>query len=374
MNSFHPRRYGKIAVLLVILTWPAAARADDISESGKAALRMLEGVSIFGDMRVRYEGVFDDTTIGDNHGRFRLRLGLKKSFGNFASLTFRGASGSEAIPTSPNQTFTGNFTPKSFNIDQAYGVLRPAENFEILGGKMPTPFFATDLLWDGDLNPEGLAQKIHTTVGRQDVSLIFGQFIFNSSAAAEDGYLLGFQAVTAHEFQEGSRVTVAPAVTQIIRPNATLVVGLNGNLTNAAGTALNSDFQIVNIPVRFETAMKSGTPISVDFDYAHNHGAKSFNGKTYGDGYLAEVSAGRAKKRGDWMAKYRYARIEPDAVLSAFNDSDFSFTDTKGHRVRLNYVAWDFLQFSATGFFLKPVRPNVRPDRSRIQIDATLSF
>ena len=374
MNSSHTRRYGKIAVLLTILMWPAAARADDISESGKAALKMLEGVSFFGDMRVRYEGIFDDTTIGDNRGRFRARIGLKKSFGNFASLTFRGASGSEAIATSPNQTFTGNFTPKSLNIDQAYGTIRPLANFEISGGKMPTPFFATDLLWDGDLNPEGLAQKIRAKIGAYEVSLNFGQFVFNSSTTAEDGYILGFQAVTVHELQGGSRVTVAPAVTQVIRPTATLGVGVNGNLTNAAGTALISDFQIVNVPVRFETNLKSGTPFWVDFDYAHNHGAKSFNGKTYGNGFLGEVDAGRAKKRGDWMAKYRYAQIEPDAVLSAFNDSDFSFTDSKGHRIKLNYVAWDFLQFTGTGYFLKSVRPGARPNRSRIQIDATLSF
>lgn len=362
------------AVLLLFGAFHPAALAADPAAGGSSVLRMLEGLNVFGSVRVRYEGIFDDTAISNNRGRLRLHAGFSKTFGDIASLTFVGTTGSTAEPTSTNQTFTGNFGPKSFLVDRAYGTLRPVSNLELFGGKMPVPFVRTDLIWDADLNPEGTAQKLRIPFSRGAAFVNMGQFVFNSSATTEDGYLVGFQAGLTHQFRENTRLTIAPAYTQAIRPNATLGVGLNGNLTNSAGTALVSDYRVVNVPVTLETKLRNGVPFWIDLDVAKNRGAKSSAGKTYDAAFLAEVSVGRSKARGDWTAKYRYARIEPDAVLSAFNDSDFSFTDSKGHRVKIDYVVWDPLKLSATGFFLKPVRAGVRPNRTRIQVDASLSF
>lgn len=340
----------------------------------RTAAEMLEGVTFFGDMRMRYEGIFDDTAPGNNRGRLRIRLGLKKSFGKYASFTFRGASGATTEATSTNQTLTGNFTQKEFNLDQAYGSLRPGEHLELIGGKMPMPFFRTDLLWDSDLNPEGLAQKMQMDIGRHRMFVHLGQFIFNSSATTGEGYLLGFQIGHTQSLAPRARLTVAPAYTHVIRPNSTLSAGLNGNRTNAAGNALISDFRVINLPITIEQTPENGKPFAVEFDFAHNTTAKSLAGKTYGNAFLAEISYGELRKRGDWLAKYRYARIEADAVLSAFNDSDFSFTDSKGHRIKLEYAAWEPLRITATGYFLRPVQTRSRPDRTRVQVDATLSF
>lgn len=352
----------------------ARAQGKDDTEGIARVLKMLDGVNFFGDFRVRYEGIFDDTAIGNNRGRFRIRAGFKKTFGDIASVSFRGASGSTTEPTSTNQTFTGNFGPKTFHIDRAFGTLRPAAGVELSGGKMPAPFVKSDLIWDDDLNPEGMAESLRHDYGRGELFLHLGQFVFNSAAAAEDAYLLGFQAGMTHQISEHSRLTVAPGYVHVIRPNASLAVGLNGNLTNAAGTALLSDFRTWNALTRFETALRTGVPFQIEVDYAHNSGAAALAGKTYDDGFLVQLGLGQAKSKGDWMAKYRIARIDPDAILSAFNDSDFSFTDSRGHKLEFNYMPWDFLKLSATGYFLKSVRAGARPDRTRIQTDATLAF
>lgn len=362
------------SLILALLAHPSFAAGQSDDEDLKNIAKMFKGITFSSDLRVRYEGIFDDTAAGDNRGRYRFRAGFTKQFGDFASLTFRGASGSTADPTSENQTFTGNFTPKTFHVSQIYGAVRPWPWLELKAGKMPTPMFRTSLVWDADLNPEGAAETFKFKTGRGLFIATLGQFFINSSSTTEDGYLLAYQSGWQFESRNGARWMILPSYTQVIRPNSTLAVGLNGNLTNAAGTALVSDFRIINIPVKFETTLGGKIPFALELDYAKNRGARALAGRKYDEGFLAELALGREKNKGDQMFKYRYADIDPDAVLSAFADSDFSFTNSRGHRFELDYVPWNHLKLTAAAFLLKPVRASTRPDRVRIQIDALLWF
>jgi len=367
-----------MVVALACLVSPDRLAAAEEASPGESRISriesLLDGVTFMGDLRLRYEGIFDDTALANNRGRFRLRLGFSKKIGDIALVTVRGATGSSNDPTSTNQSFEDNFTPKTFHISLAYASIHPWPWLDLQGGKMPVPFAKTDLVWDDDLTPEGLSQQIVHRHARGKWFFRMAELFFHTSAAAEDGYLIGYQAGFTHEFSVKTRLTIAPAYTQVVRPNRTLAVGSNGNMTTSAGAALASQFRVINVPVRWETAVSAERPLVIDIDLAKNQGAAAVAGKTYDQGFLIEMALGRAKTKGDWMARYRYARIESDAVLSAFNDSDFGFTNVKGHRIAFDFVPVDVLKLTAASIFTDPVISGSRPARARVQFDASFAF
>ncbi len=86
----------------------------------------LNRTTVFGDVRYRDEGFYhqptkDKTPVGArNRERIRARFGVKAAFSDEISATIRGASGNPNDPTSTNETLTGNFNRKNFNLDWAY--------------------------------------------------------------------------------------------------------------------------------------------------------------------------------------------------------------------------------------------------------------
>ena len=44
-------------------------------------------------------------------------------------------------------------------VGQAYGGYKGFPGFTFTGGRMPNPFVTTSMVWDDDINPEGLAEQ-----------------------------------------------------------------------------------------------------------------------------------------------------------------------------------------------------------------------
>ena len=57
-------------------------------------------------------------------------------------------------------------------------------------------------------------------------------------------------------------------------------------------------------------------------------------------GYAFGFKVGKAKAPRSWQASWAYQDIEPDAVIGAFNDSDFGGggTDAKGQLIKGKYI------------------------------------
>ena len=69
-------------------------------------------------------------------------------------------------------------------------------------------------------------------------------------------------------------------------------------------------------------------------------------------GYLIGATFNKAKAVGSWQAGYNYRDIDPDAVVGAFNDSDFidGGTDGRGHKVYFKYQLTKNIQTGVTYF------------------------
>ena len=63
-------------------------------------------------------------------------------------------------------------------IGQVYLGWRPWDWVDITAGKMPNPLYTTPLVWNGNISPEGFAERFKYTVGPADFFATFGQFLY----------------------------------------------------------------------------------------------------------------------------------------------------------------------------------------------------
>jgi hypothetical protein len=131
-------------------------------------------LELFGDIRLRYEyrGGRLPSDHNDNPNdwyerereRYRLRVGLRGTVLDdwFFGLRLETSNSSR----STNVTFGGESSGGPFAkgddglfVGQAYFGYKGFPDFTLTGGRMPQPLIVTSMLWDDDINPEGLAQQ-----------------------------------------------------------------------------------------------------------------------------------------------------------------------------------------------------------------------
>lgn len=370
-----------------------------------------------GDLRVRYQGDrFSDgnfpflpdaqrinssggvttaagfpfvNTIDDrNRLRYRARIGANVRVSDSTKAGIKLASGSDNSPTSTNQSMGDYFRKDAIWVDQAFIDYTPFRDtaigdIGIAAGRMANPFFTTDLVWDSDVNMEGLAVKgfkpwgnpsAKGQLGRQGFFYTLGAFPLQEfERNKNDSWLYAAQAGTVSNFGDNLSVKFgaayynfknvqsqlnAPGGSRLLDYTAPAILGPGNSifnmrtdgLTTLAGLA--SQFKLLNLTASARYRMpKSPLYLTFTADYVKNtamdpaeitrlQGAPGV--KPDDKGYLARVAFGTEKiaRRGDWEVALGYKRIGSDAVIAAFTDSDFGVhggTDLKGFTLDANY-------------------------------------
>ena len=300
------------------------AVADAIKDGRPEAVtvgdvKWSEKISFYGDFRLRYdmlENDKDDYT--RQRGRMRVRVGMKAVVNDEVSFDLRLATGGESYG-SGNQTFDGYSSKKEFMLDRAYITYKPSglEGFSIKGGKMGVPFYKpnnSQLIWDGDLNLEGIALSGEM----ESVFVNLGGFVIDEEKTTNDGLLYGAQIGVRFDLA-GMKNTVG--LGSINYSDVELDANDNNNF-DADGAiieenAAEADLNIFE--VFFESAFDiSGVPVVFYGNYARNSEAADND-----TGYLLGVSYGEANAPGAWRLGYEYLDIEANAVYDPYNDSDF---------------------------------------------------
>lgn len=127
----------------------------------------------------------------ENLLRLRARLGLRAVLSPSWTAVMRIGTGSDSGPVSTTQTLGGGFGKKDLWLDQGYLAYKPDERLTLTGGRMPNPFYTTDLLYSGDLNFDGLAAVFDQPLDR-DMGLFgtLGAFPveYSSDTASSNGF------------------------------------------------------------------------------------------------------------------------------------------------------------------------------------------
>lgn len=121
--------------------------------------------------------------------RVRARLGLTAQVADTVSAGVRLATGNTNDRVSTNQTLGQNFNKYSFVVDRAFIRYTPVEWLTVSGGRIANPWLSTDLIWDEDLNFEGVAATLRPSLdaGRVKPFVTAGWFPLRIDSPNEHG-------------------------------------------------------------------------------------------------------------------------------------------------------------------------------------------
>ena len=407
-----------------------AANTQEEQKSFAALEGAVNHIKFSGDLRLRFEPFFGGgaanatTPEARFRERYRLRFNVASKITNDFAVGFSVASGDLGDPISTNSTETGFFTRKPLAIDKAFGVYNPHyfKPFTLTVGKFGYTWQRTELTWDNDLSPEGGTAAVAWDWKRGFVNH-FGVIAIGSPmfevGGGPDTYMEGGQVQAG--FTLLPRVKFGANLAYYDFHNADTIAqnqfGGNGFATNGTATAgggtfsfggssdtnnfgviagkrvFASQFGIVDAIARldFDTGVKRW-PIYALFDYVQNTKACSNLGvftaaavapptcdSRQRHGYWGEFKVGQTKNKGDLMLGYTFARVERDAVLSAFNFSDLRQpTNVIEHRVEGLYQAYPHVQLGVTGLIGRQIvtaqSPTLERWLKRWQFDTIFSF
>jgi len=318
-----------------------------------------------------------NTTEDRNRFRVRARLGANVKISDWLSSGIRMTTGSNTDPVSPNQTLetmdSSGSSKFSFALDRAFLKAQLLPSLSVSGGRLANPFFSTDLVWDPDLAFDGVAANFtpklsdnwsaFATVGAfpideiqsSDTNKAKSKWLFAGQAGLEwkTSQTKTKFGVALYDYQnvEGTANLLgntdmykdsAPAFRQ--KGNSTFSINqANSTFCGAGGPCgLASEFRELNLTAQVDLAAFNPVHVILTGDYVRNLGfnqskIQTRTGNTYdkeNQGYQVKLTVGMPEvvKAHDWQVFGAYKRLEADAVLDAFTDSDFHLggTDAKG--------------------------------------------
>ncbi len=385
----------------------AASVREELSHSHSddaSKIKLNSAVSelkLYGDLRMRYQYDSKDAQLRPDQGggsnvsqrsrwRFRLRLDAEIKLGDHAFAGVELATNNAS--DSANQTFENGFSDYGIFISKAYLGWKATDWLTVTGGKFANPFYTTDLVWDPDINPTGVAEVIafHKLAGGGEssgggyskdgksmkavapselpweLSLVAGQFIFDDNFEAggpdhdssTDAYLFETQLIGSYKFGNGVKATFAPGWLIYTAGSATDLVRTNPFQDSSLVSGATRNINMLLAPG--DISFKLGDlKTKVYWDFAYNlegnkrvqdiYRLKNIAGNpqhtTQDDfAYLIGVQIGENKKEGDWsfLANWRQNGIGIDPNL---HDDDFALGELNTRGVKAS-VAYNFTSYA----------------------------
>jgi hypothetical protein len=376
-------------------------------------------LELFGDARLRYEYRGGRLPSDDpNHPndwqerereRYRVRLGLHGTVLDDWFFGIRLETGTD--PRSTNVTFgddssNGPFAKNSdaISVGQAYLGYKGFPGITLTGGKFGVPFVYTRMVWDDDINVEGLTEQWkHTfTFGggstptasfskdgkavappppsepflKFDLFANFGQFVYDDEnpenpigprptttqpitgetqlVPNHDAFLLGWQVGARFDFPHILYFQFAPTLYNYTGNGDTFNIHFSGD-PGGNQTGINS-LLIFDVPAEIgwkvgNMRMRIFGDFATNFEADDRATAAGHSGKG-GDRYAYEIGLGigQLKKKGDWQLESWWQHSDQYALDPNLVDSDLfdSRVNMEGVAVRAGYLLADAIVLNLT--------------------------
>jgi hypothetical protein len=105
-----------------------------------------------------------NTTQDRQRMRVRARLGVNVDLGDGLLAGIRLATGNTTNPVTTNQTLGTTLNKQNFLLDRAFLDYHPADWIEVWAGRFANPWMSTELVWDDDINFDGVAARFRANV------------------------------------------------------------------------------------------------------------------------------------------------------------------------------------------------------------------
>ena len=365
----------------------------------------VDRLKLEGELRVGYQGdmfsknnapeIFhqvqgqnvNNTTENRDRLTRRARFGLNARITPDVSAVLRLTTGSSTSPVSTSQTLGQTLAQSGnkygFSLDRAY-VKAHSDDFlpwvTASAGRLPNPWFGSDLVWNDNLNFEGVAVQLEpvnqsTSTWRPFATL--GAFPLleveqSSSVKGKDKWLLGAQVgvewvpdnktraklgLAYYDFRDvsgmrNSNLDTSLNVTAALnRQKGNTLFNITNPITNTSADffGLAGDYQLLNLTGVVDLNLYNPVHVVLSGDYVKNVGftrekvlaRTGFAVAPETTGYVAKVSVGMTNMllKNDWQVSLAYRHLERDAVLDALTDSDFHLggTNNKGYILGAQY-------------------------------------
>jgi len=414
-------------------------RADLTKEAASTAAGKMKlstpinELEIYGDARVRYE-YRGGRTAGDTpvarpgagvaglrdwqereRERYRLRIGMR---GQLADDWFFGIRlETSTNPRSTNITFGGDTSSGPFaknddgiGVGQAYIGYKGFRDITLTAGRMPNPLVTTLMVWDADINPEGVAEQYKhsfnfefgggsTTAAAADskegknvaavqatsepwklkIDLFanFGQFVYDDANPENplgsrgftnglqtpntDAWLMAWQVGARFNFPKNFYFQIAPVLYNYTGAGDTFNAFFRGGsdtVTNATSLAQNqtgiNSLLVLEVPAEFgfkikELPVRIFSDFAVNFEASERAAAAGFPDK--GDqryAYQIGAAIGQLKAKHDWQLQAYWMHSEQYALDPNLVDTDFwdSRVNMEGIVVQAGYMLSDAVSFN----------------------------
>ncbi len=370
-------------------------------------------MELYGDIRLRYQyngGRTDDTPVATpgagvagthdwqerERERYRLRLGLRGTllddwfFGLRLETNASGRSTNVTFGDDTSSSSAGGGGPFAKGSDivyvgQAYAGYKGFPDFTFTAGRMPNPLLSTRMVWDPDINPEGLAEQWKHTwaigggappppVFSKDGKNVappppsepwlkisafanFAQFVYDDSNPENplglgatttanngssqlvpntDAFLLAWQVGAKFEFPHILYFQLAPTLYNYTGNGDTFNIHYQGgdpHLTNSASLAENqtgiNSLLVFDVPAEIGWKLW-GVPMRIFGDFAVNiegddrataAGQPGQGSQRYA--YTGGLGIGQLKKKNDWQLDVWYQRAEQYSLDPNLIDDDW---------------------------------------------------
>lgn len=346
------------------------------SAAGAQEENWTERMSLSGDLRIRYETIDTESLPSRDRARYRARLALAIKASDNVKVVMELASGADD-PVSRNVTFDGGFSADDIGFDLAYADWTATEDLHVFAGKMKNPLYragGNSLIWDGDLNPEGVALTYSKGVFFGNA----GHFWVEERSSDDDSTLTAAQIGARFNIGDNAKLTAGVgyfAYSNTIGNTPFYNGAPKGNSVDAQLDYLY-EYRDTELFAQFDTKI-GDLPLQV---FAHTTRNSEVDEQDSGIAY--GVMIGAAKEVGQWEAALIYHDIEADAVIATFNDSDFGGggTGADGLIFKAKYAVAKNISLAAT-YFSNTLNANAiagliipELDYDRLQLDVEFKF
>ncbi|MGE8187168.1 putative porin [Pseudomonas sp. NPDC086278] len=342
-----------------------------------------------GDVRFREETVHNDGVPNNkdqDRQRIRARLGAYSEINPQVDTGIRIATGSNDDARSTNQDLNNYFDKKSIWLDQGYVDYHPdaIKNLHIVGGKMPQQWVSMgDIIWDSDINPEGLALTYKYPLGSS--AELFGSAGHYTLKDNVDGEGVQFKHdLRLYAGQLGARFAITDNLKMTLGGSLYAYDNDDNSACPTTGTVTapcalavngNSPGEQFKLYEGFGQLDIGGLPMPLSL-----YGQIVNNDDASNDQDMGWLAGVKTKLYG-FAVDYNYRDVQRNAVVGAFTDSDFAngFTGSRGSKLKVSYEIDKNFALGATYFMANSDYTNASinkkdSDINTLQLDAEAKF
>jgi hypothetical protein len=304
-----------------------------------AGVAISDKLTVFGDVRVRYEQDREDRT-GTNidrdrdRARMRARFGFKHKTTDKITMGLRFATRADALQ-SPHRDMEVANPRDDFGLDRAYIETKWGKGGFLWLGKHGISFWEqNEQFWDGDIQPEGAGVGYKFGLGDGANLLLQSTYTYITEN--------GFGDVGTEEnsiFEDDAGLTLQAVLT---KGGATAAIGVlsvqDGGTANIRGG--DADYYIASAQYKVKS---DGLPIKLGVDFLWSDGVHYATNSVTGpsvnsedDGYILNAST----KSGDWSFQFKHYDIGLNSVplQGQVSQDNFRYSSNfDGQRYQVGY-------------------------------------